>query len=110
MEREPELFPTVFRETLWGKQYFDRISELEAAGAKIETQEVGGSNGEWIIIWRKATGKNPAGLSTGGILSDAKSSTPKAWPGSNPPKLDIQSEVFPDQNAEPAQIVAGNIS
>jgi len=35
---EPELFPTVFRETLWGKRYFERIAELEAAGAKISVK------------------------------------------------------------------------
>ena len=54
MNPEPELFPTVFRETLWGKQYFDRIEQLQASGAKIETQEVGKGNGEWIITWREA--------------------------------------------------------
>jgi len=45
--------PTVFRETLWGKRYFERMAELQAAGHKIEMQEVGRSNAEWIVTWRK---------------------------------------------------------
>ena len=54
-EHQPDLIgppPTVFKEVLWGQRYFERMAEIQAAGHKIEMQEVGKSNGEWIITWR----------------------------------------------------------
>ena len=56
VEPELNLFePTVFKEVLWGQRYFDRIAEILAAGNKIEMQEIGKSNGEWVVTWRKVS-------------------------------------------------------
>lgn len=68
MENELELLypPTVFRETLWGARYFERMAELEAAGARIETQERGRGNAEWIVTWRKPIDKKGSHGKDGG--------------------------------------------
>lgn len=58
---EPELPlypPTVFRETLWGENYFKRMAELRAEGSRVEFMDQVGSNGVWLITYRKSSGRD----------------------------------------------------
>ena len=45
--------PTVMREVLTPETFTERMAAIEAEGGKVEMMEVGKTNSQWIITWRK---------------------------------------------------------
>lgn len=52
-ESESELFPTTFRETLFGAKFFERLAQLREQGATVETMQRNKlGNSVWDIVGR----------------------------------------------------------
>lgn len=57
MTHEPDqldFFPTIQRETVYGARLLTRLPELAAAGMEVDYIQVGASNAEWLVVYRRA--------------------------------------------------------